>query len=182
MKKLIFILPLMFTLISFSQTEKPITKGNIILSGGETFQYYRFHFENVNESKANILDLSFNPGFGYLIIDNLAIRLNTNIGNSDYGGANKFYTLGVGPFVKYYFNNGLFVKTDSSYTYLHGIGSNTTTNKDYSIIPGVGYAFFINQKVSPEPCLSYQYAHNNYDDTIAKLNGVLLEIKLNIFL
>jgi hypothetical protein len=181
MKKLIFLLPLMFTLISFSQTEKPTTKGNIILSGGGTFQYSKFHYKDVNESKTSILDLSLNPGFGYFIIDNLVIGLNTNIGYSELGDY-KAYTLGAGPFVKYYFNNGLFVKTDFGYTYLHGVGSNTTKIKDYTILPGVGYAFFINQKVSIEPCLSYKYAHNNSDDTISMLNGVLLELKLNIFL
>jgi len=74
------------------------------------------------------------------------------------------------------------VKTEFSYNYLHGIGSNTTNNKDYSIIPGVGYAFFINQKVSIEPCLSYQYAHDNSNETISKMNGVLFELTFNIFL
>ena len=179
MKRLIFLLPLMFTLSAFSQTEKPITKGNIILSGGGTVQFYNYKSEG--ESDINIFDLSINPGFGYFIIDNLAIGLSAKIGYSKYD-AYKTYNLGVGPFVKYYFNNGLFVKTEFSYNYIHGIGSNTTNNKDNSVIPGVGYAFFINQKVSIEPCLSYQYVHDNSNETISKMNGVLFELKFNIFL
>lgn len=180
MKKLIFFLPIILSLSAFSQTETPITKGNIILSGGGTFQYYKSHFESGSDIK--VIDISVNPGFGYFIIDNLAIGLNINIGYSKYND-NKYYTLGAGPFVKYYFNSGLFLKTELNYSYLHGIGSNNTQKiKDYSIIPGVGYAFFINQKVSIEPCLSYQYAHDNYNESIAKLNGVLFELKFNIFL
>jgi hypothetical protein len=177
MKKLIFLLPLMFSLISFSQSEKPIAKGNIILSGGGTIQYYKSNHEG---SVIKVTDISFNPGFGYFIIDNLAIGLNTNIGYSRYNN-NKYYTLGIGPFVKYYFNNGLFLKMDLDYSYLREIDSETK-EKNYSIIPGVGYAFFINQKVSIEPCLSYQYVHNNFNESIARINGVLFELKLNIFL
>jgi hypothetical protein len=179
MKKLIFLLPLMFTLSSFSQTEKPITKGNIILSGGGTFQYSNYKSDGGNDF--GIIDLSFNPGFGYFIIDNLAIGLNATVGYSKLNSY-KSYSLGAGPFVKYYFNNGIFAKAEFSYTYLHGLGSNETKIKDYSIIPGVGYAFFLNQKVSLEPCISYQYAHDNANETIAKMNGVLFELKLNIFL
>jgi hypothetical protein len=182
MKKLIFLLPLMFTFIAFSQTEKPITKGNMIISGGGTIQFNKINTTNGPDTQSlDIFEASFNPGIAYFFIDNLAIGLNTTFGYSKYNSY-KSYSVGAGPFVKYYFNNGLFVKTDFSYTYLHGVGSNETKIKDYSIIPGVGYAFFLNQKVSLEPCLSYQYAHDNANETIAKMNGVLFELKLNIFL
>jgi hypothetical protein len=50
-------------------------------------------------------------------------------------------------------------------------------------MPGIGYAIFLNQKVSLEPCLSYVYSHTRYSETLnEKLNNLQLEVSLSIFL
>ena len=96
---------------------------------------------------------------------------------------NKYYTLGLGPWIRYYFNSGVFVKAETNLILLHGMGSNNSRQRSYSIMPGVGYAFFLNQKVSLEPCLSYTYSHTHYStDLNDKLNNLQLEAKFSIFL
>lgn len=186
MKKLVLLLSLAFSLNAFSQIEKPITKGNIILAGGGSINYSNVKSEYISfSSKTTLFYISFTPGFSYFIIDNLAIGINATISYSG-GKNNQYYTLGIGPMVKYYFNNGLFFNTEIDYNYLHGIKENTSVNKFFSLKPGVGYAFFLNQKVSLEPSLSYEFENVKFDSgssTITnKENKVMLELKLNIFL
>jgi len=183
MKKLTLLMLLVFSLNAFSQVEKPITKGNILLEGGGTIQY-----SNVTSdlgSKTSIFDISLNPGFAYFIIDHLAIGLNTPISYYEQGN-NDYYTLGVGPIVRYYFNNGLFLKTEASYSFLHGLESNIQVNNYFSLKPGIGYAFFINQKVSLEPCLSYEFENTKFKSGSStmtnKSNNLLVELKFSIFL
>jgi hypothetical protein len=179
MKKLFLLLSLVISFNAFSQIEKPITKGNIILSGGGSFQYYK----PTTLSGPSLFNVSINPGFGYFVIDNLAVGMNATI--SYYKQYNiKSTILGVGPYVKYYFNNGLFLKAETSFSRLHNVNWGSSKEKDYSLIPGLGYAFFINQKISLEPCLSYKYSHSSHNGgtMIEAFSGVLFEFKFNIFL
>jgi hypothetical protein len=186
MKNLILLLSLVFSLNAFSQVDKPITKGNIMLSGGGTISYSKIKSEYSSSSSNNSLfSISLTPGFSYFIIDNLAIGLNVTMG---YNGAknNQFYTLGVGPLVKYYFNNGLFLNAEIGYNYTRGINHTDGVIKFFSLKPGVGYAFFLNQKVSLEPSISYEFRNIKTDNIdismINKVNNIMLELKFNIFL
>jgi outer membrane protein len=188
MKKLILLLSLAFCLDAFSQIEKPITKGNVILVGGGSIQTNNVQTSFYSNSDPNIaatgvFTISLTPGLDYFIIDNLAIGLNTSISYYKQRSI-KFYSLGAGPTIRYYFKNGLFVKAETSISYMHGIGAiNISKQTSYSLVPGVGYAFFINQKVAFEPCLSYMYTiHHLYSHYNLNVNNVLLELKFSIFL
>lgn len=183
MKKLISLLLLAITINSFSQVKKPITEGNIILSGSGTIQ--SSHSETTNGtsySKTSVFSFSLSPGAGLFVIDNLAIGGNLTISYYKQG-LNKYYTLGIGPWVRYYFNNGVFVKGETNFVLFNGMGSNSSRQRSYSIAPGVGYAIFLNQKVSLEPCLSYIYSHTRYSSELnERLNNLQLEVRFSIFL
>ena len=182
MKKLIFLLPLMFTLSAFSQNEKPITKGNIIISGGGTIQYSKVNANsNYNQS---IFSVSLNPGIGYFFVNNLALGLTTNF-NYYSTENNKFYSIGIGPTIKYYFGNGILIKGESTFNSLHGIGDNTANENTFSFKPGVGYAFFINSKVSLEPSLNYEFmgykSDNDGNSFTLKTNSLQIELNIVVF-
>lgn len=160
---------------AFSQVDKPITKGNIIISGGATIEYYEYKYY----SKNSVFSISLDPGAGFFVIDNLAIGLNTSIG---YSKNNSYHMtiVGIGPYVKYYFNNGVFVNLDTFIDKIHENGGTNTT--DLSFSPGIGYAFFLNSKVSLEPSVNYKYLHEKSDGGTLNTNFFFLGIKLNIFL
>jgi hypothetical protein len=183
MRKILVILFLLYPVISFSQIQKSITKGNIILSGGGTIQYQKDKFsDGSGSSQTTQFSVSLIPGFGYFVADNLAIGLNTIF---IYSGAkdNKSYALGAGPVIKYYFNNGIFLKAEAGYSYIDNLSTDADNEKYISLMPGVGYAFFINKKVSLEPCLVYEFNNIDYNSTNNhKINSYRLELKLNIFL
>ncbi len=183
MKKLIFLFSLAISINSFSQSKKPITQGNIILSGSGTIQSY--HGETISGttvSKTSLFAINLSPGAGYFFIDNLAIGANATMTYYKQNH-NKYYTLGFGPWARYYFEGGIFVKAETSFSMLHGMDSNNSKQRSYSITPGVGYAFFLNQKVSLEPCLSYVFSHTRYSDSLnERLNNLQLEARFSIFL
>jgi hypothetical protein len=184
MKKLILLLSLTVCLDAFSQIEKPITKGNMILVGGASIQTNTV--QNIYDPTilTGFFSMSLNPGFGYFIQDNLAIGVNLNI-NYYHSAYASYYGLGVGPSFRYYFKNGLFIKAES---FIDFMGSNapnygysgTSKQTNFSLIPGLGYAIFLNQKVALEPCLSYMIQHTN--DESFNTHNFLLELKFSIFL
>jgi outer membrane protein len=183
MKKLIIFLLAALSLNAFSQIEKPIKKGNMILSGEGSIQYYSTRaFNGLTFTNSHLLNLTLSPGVGYFIVDNLAIGVNTSFTFSSQGGYN-YYVLGAGPNIRYYFNNGIFLKAETSYSFVHYSESNGSTQHGYSFSPGIGYAFFLNPKVSLEPGLSFVYNHYHYtSDQNYKTNNLLFELKFNIFL
>jgi|WetSurMetagenome_2_1015567.scaffolds.fasta_scaffold124686_2 hypothetical protein len=179
MKKLILLLLLALSLNSFAQIEKPITKGNRIISGAGSIESFHSGFHSpTGDFGANTFNLTLSPGVGYFIIDNLAIGINTDF-SLTYQGGYGIYTLGLGPYARYYFKNGLFINGQLGYNLLHGLKNNNQKQKAYSIIPGIGYAIFLNPKVSFEPSLNYR--HINGPDSNSQ-DGVFLELKLSIFL
>jgi hypothetical protein len=187
MKKLILLLSLILCLDAFSQIEKPITKGNLILIGGASIQSNNVQpTYNPFSPMTGVFFISLTPGFGYFIQDNLAIGLNTNI--SFYKqGSTRYYSLGAGPTIRYYFKDCLFIKAETMVAFMGRMGTSSGSSTDskesnFSLIPGLGYALFLNQKVALEPCLSYMYIfqHNYYQNL--NVSNFLLELKFSIFL
>jgi hypothetical protein len=186
MKKLTLLMFLAFSLNAFAQIEKPITKGNIMLSGGGSMSYGDSNLEaSTYNSNTSAFSVSFTPGASYFIMDNLAIGLNATF---TYDGRknNKSYTVGIGPKVRYYFNNGIFLNAEVDYNYNHGI-SNTSNRANYlSFKPGIGYSFFLNQKVSLEPGIYYEINNEKYETSFGpatiKSNTVMFDLILNVFL
>lgn len=178
---------LAFSLNAFSQIEKPITKGNIMLSGGGSMSYRESNWESSTyNSNSSDFSVSLTPGASYFIVDKLAIGLNATL---TYNGLknNKSYTLGIGPEIRYYFNNGLFLNAEVDYNHLRGI-SNTSNNVNYfSFKPGIGYSIFLNQKVSLDLGIFYEiknekYERGSFGPATLKTNTIMFDLTLNVFL
>ncbi len=183
MKRLIILGLMVLSINAAGQMTKPITKGNMLIEGGGTIQFQRDKYiSSSNTSRVSSYFISLSPGVAYFFIDNLAAGLSATI---FYNGIknNKFYTLGIGPMVRYYFNNGFFIKADAGYSLINYISSSASNEKYLSLTPGVGYAFFLNGNVSLEPAFCYEF--DNIDLNISnthKINSFRLELKLSIFL
>jgi hypothetical protein len=187
MKKFILFLSLISCLDAFSQIEKPTTKGNTILMGGVSIQSNNVQ-SNYDPTMpiTGFFEISLTPGFGYFIRDNLAIGIYTNLSFFKQGPT-KYYNLGIGPNIRYYFKNGVFIKAETMIASMGRLstsfGSNiSATATNLSIVPGLGYAFFLNQKVSLDPCLSYMFLLQRDHSLNLNFSNLLLELKFSIFL
>jgi len=176
MKQLIFLLCIGYAINSYGQTDKPITKGNMLLGGSAGFSYskktgqYQFSdpyggpFLQTIEEKN--FSLSLSPSIGYFVADGLAIGISPSIsyshnkyGNNTYNG----YAIGIAPFIKNYFTNGFFISLEPGILYsASNSGNSKSSTIQLYINPAIGYAFFINPKVSMEPSIGYLYNKNIY--------------------
>jgi hypothetical protein len=183
MKKVAILIFLLVSANCLAQIKKPITRGNTLIQGGGTIQFQRDKFENVNlTSKTSFYFISISPGVAYFVIDKLAIGLNAAF---YYNGSanNKYYSIGIGPMARYYFNNGIFLKADADYSILNYTSSGASTEKYLTLVPGFGYAFFLNPKVSLEPALCYEFDNINLNvSSKHKINSLRIELKLSVFL
>lgn len=110
---------------------------------------------------------------GYFVSNRLAIGVaptfsyyHETYSSFTYNG----YTIGIAPFIKAYFNNGLFVSLQSGLDYQTTTsGSNKYKATEFYVSPCLGYAFFINPKVSIEPSVGYSY-HKNIDKQNTNIN------------
>jgi hypothetical protein len=154
-KKLTFALCLILSLAAFSQIDKPIKKGNMIVGGTGSINYNLINYNSDSEPPFQTKDfgIDINPNFSYFFINNLALGISNTIGLSLEKSNNGYY-LGIGPIIKYYLNNGLVFKAESSYLYGHSELSKTNS---VNFETGLGYAFFINSKVSIEPLFLYKF-------------------------
>ncbi len=163
MKKLfktLFIATLLFTITANSQ----ITKGNWMVGGDASFNYYK------NEPKENPSDGSFynfnndgnydlliRPNLGYFVIDKLAIGTIVDFGlakseNADFEINNSRFTLGL--FARYYFlksenRYNIFFEPSISRTTYRLIGNSAT----YAF--KAGNSIFLNSSVALETSLNY---------------------------
>lgn len=188
MKCLIFLLCIGYGINSYGQTDKPITKGNMLLGGSVGFSYttYKdeFVFTDMNGNsfpqtfEEKVTSISFTPLVGYFVSDGLAIGVaptfsyyHEKYSSNTYSG----YAVGIAPFIKAYFNNGLFVSLQSGLNYQTTTsGSSKYSATEFYVNPSLGYAFFINPKVSIEPSVGYLY-----NKTINKQNVNITTLTIN---
>jgi hypothetical protein len=194
---------LAFILICYSfngnyQIDKSIKKGDIVLGGSSGFAFsknkYRHKvFEYGSEqysyrtSNQKHITISFSPLFGYFVTDGLVIGISPSYSYSQvkfgFSGERSTKSMGISPFIKYYFNNGFFTGLESGYSYsienIDKIEYNSLSFK-----PSVGYAFFVNSKVSIEPSLEYYFSKviNETDIPYFKINELLFSVGFHIFL
>jgi len=177
--------------ITYGQVEKPILKGNYTLGGSVGFSNSSQRTDKQDDLRS--IDFNFSPSLGYFFVDGLTIGLSPilSISNSTsrhyqidsdfnlrYNSSSTITSLGLAPFVKYYFTNGIFMTANVKYSknwgesdsnvdgYAITSGSNnlniydeSKSNYDYRSLGygiGAGYAYFINSKVSIDCSLNYQ--------------------------
>jgi len=184
--KLFIKFTLMFVIIfystnCYSQIEKPITKGNITLGGDidvdfgfQNSSYTIDLIDGIFEVEDKNLGISINPTFGYFIYNGLVLGISPWYGyyysenittNNVFGELddNSYHSnyIGINVFVKYYFKNSVFIGLESGYAYeiskistLEDIYKSST----FALSPSVGYAIFINSKISIEPSFNYKFS------------------------
>jgi hypothetical protein len=187
MKKILLSLLILLPLISYSQIDKPIKKGNINMGGNGSISKLNFR-----DSNDKIFSAYINPACNYFLIDNLATGLTASLGYNKINGV-KSTSYGIGPNIKYYLNNGILLRAESLISKSTG---NTSDTKTFTFKSGIGYAIFINSKVSIEPVFLYYYGSmksNIFErdlggyiipamDYSAKENTLIFEIGFSFFL
>jgi hypothetical protein len=133
----------------------------------------------------NNTQISFTPGAGAFIADNLAIGGNLGLSYSKSGN-NKFTSFNVGPFVRYYFTT----ESQAIRPILHGtfnylstknkIGNNaSSTNTGTNFFIGGGAAAFITNNVSVDALLGYDRTkYKNFDGS----GGFAFNIGFQVYL
>ena len=171
MKKLYFLVAV-FLPVTFLHAQ--LNKGQWIVGGNAGFSATSY---NVSDVSHNTTRLQLTPGAGYFIMDKLAVGLKAviyfNNQKDTYTGTpgsitnSKVFSLGVSPFVRYYFlpkTNKINLLADASYTYgtakyttkVEPYPSSSSTSKQHAYTLAVGPAFFINHNVALEVTASYQ--------------------------
>ncbi len=181
MKAIYLFLFSLFTICVYSQTEKPINKGNYQIGGDIELSFAKMN-DVLNGSKSNTKNIyiALHPMIGYFVINGLVIGAEPNIKisstNMDDEVTNN-YEVGIGPYTKYYFNNGILFKFSSHYNYIFTKGPESIykiNDHTFQVTSGIGYGYFINNKVSLEVLLNYTYTRRIYisDDDLVnyKLN------------
>ncbi len=186
MKSLLTLFLLFISANLYSQIEKPIVKGNIIFGGNGMVSYNRINIErNISNFSIKYISATLNPSIGYFIYDGLALGLSVNSnyieGLEDYKRSS--LELGLGPFFKYYTSLGLFAGSRINYSIHKEIGSNYINNS-YSIIPEIGYAYFINSNISFESSLNHTYvlSKNNIGNELTTINNTYLTFGFQMFI
>jgi outer membrane protein W len=124
--------------------------GNMMVGGGLTYSSVSY----ADRSTENQSDVSFSPGFGYFINDNLAVGAAVSLSSSRDGtGPNRDVrtSFGLGPFARYY----IFTANERFGFFGHGqltfatgksdVGGLVSGTNSLSIAVSPGAAFFFNE-------------------------------------
>jgi hypothetical protein len=175
-KNLLFLICLLVPALANCQTEKPIKKGNIILGGTGSFNYNKSTYSDFGENDSKQYNINLYPSFNYFLINNLALGATVNLGYTHQENINS-KSLGFGPNVKYYFTNGILLRSDASYSLSSSWGARS---RSFALEAGAGYAFFINSKVSIEPALMLNTTRVKSTISEREVGGLIIpEVKLD---
>ncbi len=92
-------------------------------------------------------DLVLNPILGYFVMDNLAVGGNITISKAD----GQDLVFGIGPFARYYLNNGFFGQVNFEFT-----KAGDFDNTRYGI--SLGYSYELTDNVRIEPTLPLDFS------------------------
>lgn len=170
-------------LLSVSNDEKQINKGDMIINGNVSFYSWFNHYESgTTSSSTSGVHFGINPTLLFFLSDGLALGSRVSAGFSTSEG-NFSYFVGLGPEFRYYFDFGLFMKLGASYDLTH---YETSSNHTIEVEPGIGYAIFLNPHVALEPGFFYNLSFSNYDYTTSTSkyinHNIGIHVGLSIFL
>jgi len=183
------VLLILFSTKSMSQ----ITKGNWLIGGNASASFQKSRGQSTIVADVNTLDIQSNVG--YFVMDKLAVGVivNSQLNYTKYpqsdGSINKDWrnSMGVGPFVRYYFLNtesrvNIFSAANFQYTFNWDKASFTSAhsyNASFYEISG-GAVIFLNTSVGAE--VSVGYNKRSYSDFDSKLENIVLRIGFQIHL
>jgi hypothetical protein len=194
-----------------SSFEKPIKRGNYII-GGDLKINYKSDVEKTtypNNSpftyRLNQFSINASPQIGFFLSDGFVIGISPTFqyllidpksgSSSLIGYKGHTFSLGSNVFIKYYFKNSIFFQLETGY--LHNwdrsreYPSGKFNSNSFSIIPSIGYAIFVNSKVSVEPKINYAFSSynsanmesNDLETSIKRsTNGINFSMQFTIFL
>ncbi len=202
-------------------------------TNNETFYDYDYNDGTFsirqNKIKNTNCDFVFSPNIGYFIFNGLSAGItptfsisNQKIENNATNGTSgisKVYSAGTGTYLKYYFQKGFLLNLNIQYLFNKSHSTNesnsfitqngilkASSDNHYNTVgisPGLGYAIFLNSKISLEMLISYLYQQQHgttsssldyiatpgssdhstsSGKTINNSNGIYLTIGLNTFL
>lgn len=139
------------------------TQGNFLANGsiGIISTTETAKFDGSSNKVGSTFQITATPKVGYFITDNIVagLELEVRTSTTKIEGFDEDTTtslLGVGPFARYMFDNGLFAEATI------GFGSSKTTSTFGDIESSVfalrgtaGYAFFLGEHISIEPAINY---------------------------
>jgi len=193
MRKLLSLtLFLAFSFAAFAQQNQSslisakIKDGSIMVGGNLGASYQKFTRENIKTSRketGDLIEVRFATKTAYFFLPDFAVGLNAavehtslNIDSTRFGSKNTY--LLAGPFVRYYLNNGIFGELNVNAGINTVKDGNKTDIKSAAI--GVGYAYFLNERIAIEPLLSFTYVQGRVDNQSTNTKDVQLGPVLNI--
>ncbi len=192
MKKLI--LSAVFTLaiiVCNAQSELPsfnqTAKGNI-LAGGDLLINFDNRSQKFNGNKQKVssgFSVTSRIKTGYFFMDNLAagllLNIKTNTTKIEATNSKSITnTFAVGPFGRYYFNNGFFAEAAVAYGF-GKIDDSLFGEQNFSTFGfsvGAGYAIFLGDHVAVEPSVNYIRDSQKIKDS--DTNNILSAIELGV--
>jgi len=199
MKKLLFMsIMILASFNTFAQKEKsktkPTDKGHFIVDGSIFLSTNNSKSEQDGfNTKSNAFGFGISPKAAYFIADRFALGLETSFNytdneftntNGDKSSSN-ITAISVGPFVRYYLMNGIFGQASLGFGTSNSESNGFENKSDFFRYQlGVGYAIFLNQNISLEPIISYQYGKNTSDQSTFETtnNGFTLGAGFTIYL
>lgn len=164
-----------------------IKDGSIMLGGSLGGNYQKYEHNNLNTGKKETGDLitaRLNTKSGYFFLPDFAVGLNLsfqhtniNVDSTRYGDSKTTYLL-AGPFVRYYFNSGIFLEANVNAGVLAIQGGNKSDIKNG--IFGIGYAYFLNDRIAIEPLLTFKYETSRIDNADYNIKDKQFGPELNI--
>lgn len=106
-----------------------------------------FNIRKVKDVDGTTSKITVDPNLGYFIADDLAIGLELDFRSTSSGG-NSTSTFGLGPFVRYYFTDPIFVQANVALDLSDGGG-------DPVFGAEIGYSWFLNNGLAIEPALYF---------------------------
>jgi hypothetical protein len=169
-----------------------IKDGTIMIGGNLSGSYQKYKYNNLKTNQQESGDLiraSFSAKSGYFFLPDFVVGLNVavdhtsiNVDSTFYGPKTTF--LLAGPYVRYYFNNGIFGELNVNAGVNTVKGADKTDIKSGSV--GIGYAYFLNPNIAIEPMLSFNYLSSRIDnadrDQKDSQYGPLLNIGIQAYL
>ena len=162
-----------FLLISGLAFAQPV-QGSVLLGGTAGFNSSSF-------GDANTTTIHFQPLFGYFIADQFAIGASANA--TFFGGDADGSSFGIGPFVRYYFNNSgnarFFGQAGISYNSTDP-GDNFDSFSSFGFGVAAGVDLFLNSNVALEASLGF--SSSKLEDADESTTNIGLNIGVAAFL
>jgi hypothetical protein len=179
----IYYLFLFLVLITFSNANAQITKGNWIVGG--SFSYIRINNSSPNNALYKESILNIKPIFGYFLKDKFALGLRSEFNNVTIidGNRSSNYRLDFGPFLRYYFfpvNKSVNLFSESAYLLSLWKSDASKWGSNNGFLINVGPAVYLNNIVGLEFTLGYssQFWKNNNGSLNNIRTGIGLQIHL----